>query len=108
MAPNRKIDLDTISGHQRQHTPAADLIEREERKERTEKAKNDKPFTIWTTKENVRKWKAYQRARKATLATQAAFVEAARAEYMMNHPVTLEEREALQRERDEILQNLEF
>lgn len=57
--------------------------------------KNDKPFTIWTTPENVRRWKAYQKAKKGTLPTQAAFIEAAVMEYMRAHPVTDKEKEDL-------------
>lgn len=57
--------------------------------------KNDKAFTIWTTPENVRRWRAYQKAKKDTLPTQAAFVEAALLEYMQAHPVTDEEKAAL-------------
>ena len=61
----------------------------------TAAAKNDKPFTVWTTPENVRRWKAYQKAKKATLPTQAAFIEAAALEYMTAHPVTDEEKAEL-------------
>ena len=57
--------------------------------------KNDKAFTIWTTPENVRRWKAYQKAKKDTLPTQAAFIETAVREYMQAHPVTDEEKAAL-------------
>lgn len=57
--------------------------------------KNDTAFTVWTTPENVRRWKAYQKAKKAVLPTQAAFVEAALLEYMQAHPVTDEEKAAL-------------
>ena len=57
--------------------------------------KNDKAFTIWTTPENVRRWKAYQKAKKDTLPTQAAFIETAVHEYMQAHPVTDEEKAAL-------------
>lgn len=57
--------------------------------------KNDKAFTIWTTPENVRRWKAYQKAKKDTLPTQAAFIETAVFEYMQAHPVTDEEKAAL-------------
>lgn len=63
----------------------------------SEGAKNDTPFTIWTTAENVRKWKAYQKAKKADVKTQAAFVEAALLEYMMAHPVTDDEKAELLR-----------
>lgn len=54
-----------------------------------------KGFTIWTTPENVRRWKAYQKAKKDTLPTLRAFVETALLDYMRAHPVTDEEREAL-------------
>ena len=57
--------------------------------------KNDKAFTIWTTPENVRRWKAYQKAKKDTLPTQAAFIETAVREYMQAHPVTEDEKAAL-------------
>ena len=57
--------------------------------------KNDKAFTIWTTPENVRRWKAYQKAKKDTLPTQAAFIETAVREYMQAHPVTDDEKAAL-------------
>ena len=57
--------------------------------------KNDTPFTVWTTAENVRKWKAYQKAKKATIKTQANLVELALLEYMKAHPVTDEEKAEL-------------
>jgi len=57
--------------------------------------KNDKAFTIWTTPENVRRWKAYQKAKKDTLPTQAAFIETAVREYIQAHPVTEDEKAAL-------------
>lgn len=63
-------------------------------------AKNDKPFTVWTTEDNVRRWKAYQKARKATFPTQAAFIEAALLEYIRNHPVTDAEKAELIKDLD--------
>lgn len=57
--------------------------------------KNDKAFTVWTTPENVRRWKAYQKAKKDTFPTQGDFVETALLEYMQAHPVTAEEKAAL-------------
>lgn len=54
-----------------------------------------KGFTIWTAPENVRRWKAYQKAKKDTLPTLRAFVETAILDYMQAHPVTDEERKAL-------------
>ena len=60
-----------------------------------EKEKNSAPFTVWTTPENVRRWKAYQKAKKGTIKTQAALFELALAEYMQAHPVTDEEKAEL-------------
>lgn len=57
-----------------------------------EAKKKEKGFTIWTAPENVTRWKAYQTVKKNTLPTQAAFIEAAVAEYMQAHPVTEEEK----------------
>ncbi len=57
--------------------------------------KKDKAFTVWTTPENVRRWKAYQKAKKDTFPTQGDFVETALLEYMQAHPVTAEEKAAL-------------
>lgn len=57
-----------------------------------EPKKKEKGFTIWTAPENVTRWKAYQTVKKNTLPTQAAFIEAAVAEYMQAHPVTEEEK----------------
>lgn len=62
------------------------------RKRRTE---NTAPFTIWTTPENVRRWKAYQKAKKDTLKTQNDFIVAAVTEYIKAHPVTDAEKAAL-------------
>ena len=76
-----------------QPAPAAILTE----KKPTE---NTAPFTVWTTPENVRRWKAYQKAKKATLPTQAAFIVAAVLEYMTAHPVTDEEKAELLRSLD--------
>lgn len=63
--------------------------------EAKEKEKNSAPFTIWTTPENVRRWKAYQKAKKGSIKTQAALFELAIAEYMQAHPVTDEEKAEL-------------
>ena len=72
-----------------QQTPAQRMAQQAQDAPATDAhAKNDKPFTIWTTPENVRKWKAYQKAKKGTLPTQAAFIEAAVRDYMRAHPVT--------------------
>ena len=62
---------------------------------RKKKTENTAPFTIWTTPENVRKWKAYQKAKKATLKTQNDFIVAAVTAYMQAHPVTAEEKAEL-------------
>ena len=59
------------------------------------KTDNTAPFTIWTTPENVRRWKAYQKAKKATLKTQNDFIVAAVTDYMQAHPVTDEEKAEL-------------
>lgn len=56
------------------------------------KTENTAPFTIWTTPENVRKWKAYQKAKKGTLKTQNDFIVAAVTAYIQAHPVTDEEK----------------
>lgn len=63
--------------------------------EAKEKEKNTAPFTVWTTPENVRRWKAYQKAKKSTIKTQASLFEMAIAEYMQAHPVTEEEKAEL-------------
>ena len=55
----------------------------------------EKAFTVWTTPENVRRWKAYQKAKITTFPTQAAFIETAVSAYMQAHPVTDEEKAAL-------------
>ena len=75
-------------------TPAA---EQEQATGRGKKGKteNTAPFTIWTTPENVRKWKAYQKAKKATLKTQNDFIVAAVTAYIQAHPVTDEEKAEL-------------
>jgi len=65
--------------------------------------KKEKAFTIWTTPENVRLWKTYQKLKKDTLPTHAAFVEAALYEYIQAHPVTDEEMESLKRETESAL-----
>ena len=78
-----------------QAAPAAPATQPAQAATPTAAAKNDKPFTVWTTPENVRRWKAYQKAKKATLPTQAAFIEAAVLEYMTAHPVTDEEKAEL-------------
>lgn len=67
-------------------------------KEPQEKEKNSAPFTVWTTPENVRRWKAYQKAKKGTIKTQAALFELAIAEYMQAHPVTDAEKAELLKE----------
>lgn len=67
-------------------------------KESQEKEKNSAPFTVWTTPENVRRWKAYQKAKKGTIKTQAALFELAIAEYMQAHPVTDAEKAELLKE----------
>lgn len=59
------------------------------------KTENTAPFTIWTTPENVRKWKAYQKAKKSTLKTQNDFIVAAVTAYIQAHPVTDEEKAEL-------------
>jgi len=59
------------------------------------KTKNTAPFTIWTTPENVRKWKAYQKAKKSVLKTQNDFIVAAVTAYIQAHPVTDEEKAEL-------------
>ena len=59
------------------------------------KTENTAPFTIWTTPENVRKWKAYQKAKKGTLKTQNDFIVAAVTAYIQAHPVTDEEKAEL-------------
>lgn len=76
-----------------QQTPAQKLAQQAAPAE--DPGKNEKAFTVWTTPENVRRWKAYQKAKKDTLPTQAAFVETALNEYMRAHPVTPEEKAAL-------------
>lgn len=68
---------------------------------RKKKTENTAPFTIWTTPENVRKWKSYQKAKKAELKTQNDFIVAAVTEYIQAHPVTDEEKA-------ELLKALEF
>ena len=62
---------------------------------RKKKTENTAPFTIWTTPENVRKWKAYQKAKKATLKTQNDFIVAAVTAYIQAHPVTDDEKAEL-------------
>lgn len=62
---------------------------------RKKKTENTAPFTIWTTPDNVRKWKAYQKAKKATLKTQNDFIVAAVTAYIQAHPVTDEEKAEL-------------
>lgn len=62
---------------------------------RKKKTENTAPFTIWTTPENVRKWKAYQKAKKSTLKTQNDFIVAAVTAYIQAHPVTDEEKAEL-------------
>lgn len=72
--------------------PAAAPTEDGRKKGKTE---NTAPFTIWTTPENVRKWKAYQKAKKSTLKTQNDFIVAAVTAYIQAHPVTDEEKAEL-------------
>lgn len=62
---------------------------------RKKKTDNTAPFTIWTTPENVRKWKAYQKAKKNELKTQNDFIVAAVTAYIQAHPVTDEEKAEL-------------
>lgn len=62
---------------------------------RKKKTENTAPFTIWTTPENVRKWKAYQKAKKSVLKTQNDFIVAAVTAYIQAHPVTDEEKAEL-------------
>ena len=69
-------------------TPAQRMAQQAQETQERSTGKNDKPFTIWTTPENVRRWKAYQKAKKGSIPTQAALFEAAVAEYMERHPVT--------------------
>ena len=76
-------------------TPAQRMAQQAQSAPVGDPGKNDKAFTIWTTPENVRRWKAYQKAKKDTFPTQASFVEAALLEYMQAHPVTDEEKAAL-------------
>jgi hypothetical protein len=76
-------------------TPAQRMAQHAEAEPASEPGKNDKAFTVWTTPENVRRWKAYQKAKKDTLPTQAAFIETAVREYMEAHPVTDEEKAEL-------------
>ena len=80
-------------------TPAAAPAEQEQEPAtggRTKKTtENTAPFTIWTTPENVRKWKAYQKAKKSTLKTQNDFIVAAVTAYIQAHPVTDEEKAEL-------------
>lgn len=76
-------------------TPAQRMAQQAQEAPETAQAKNDKPFTVWTTADNVRRWKAYQKAKRDTVPTQAALVEMAIREYMQAHPVTEEEKEEL-------------
>ena len=68
---------------------------------RKKKTENTAPFTIWTTPENVRKWKAYQKAKKHELKTQNDFIVAAVTAYIQAHPVT-------DAEKAELLKTLEL
>ena len=82
-------------------TPAQKMISKAQHtapvaeESKKEKTKNTAPFTVWTTPENVRKWKAYQKAKKSTLKTQNDFIVAAVTAYMQAHPVTDEEKAEL-------------
>lgn len=89
----------------RKNAPALEPEEPAVEPEEPKRKKNPAPFTIWTTPENVRKWKAYQRAKKATLKTQNDFIVAAVTEYMQSHPATVEEVEAA---KAEMLKSLEL
>jgi len=50
--------------------------------------KNPAPFTIWTSFENVEKWKRYRELKKNEFKSQNDFVVTALNEYMENHPVS--------------------
>lgn len=62
--------------------------------ENTEKKKkNPAAFTIWTSPENIDRWKRYREIRKNTFKSQNDFVVAALNEYIANHPLTEDEKQ---------------